>query len=599
MSLTKKIWNNKFFLVILSFLTTVCLQQCIQLGDNHLSYTNSLFSVVIFGIYLYGILKITGNKDYAEHILSLHKVGMLFSFLLTSSLIVGSQLNSYGYFNFKSIGSYLSIVVLSISFSPFFAWLLYKLNSQKMPVSPQTISRKKFIKIMLLLMLAYIPVLLAVWPGFFCYDAEAETYMVFTNKYSAHHPILHVVMLGWIMRIFFRIIPSYNFGIAVYLLIQMLVVSACFSYMICFLKRIGVRKWITAVGTLFLAFFPTVSMFVCCTTKDVYFTSGLVLFTTLLLELAYEGDAFWHNKKKKLLMALSLLMILLFRNNGVYALVLFLPFFALVYKKTWKHWIKIVLPVIAFYFVFNTAMHAAFHVTPGEKAEMLCVPMQQLARVHEEAIECFNEEDLEIMYSLIPKSILENYNPKLADTIKVNFLEDNFKAEPMKYIKLWLRMGLKRPDIYINSVLMNTYDYWYPDTVVDGYTGFKLVTRYYEDSSYFAFETEPPGARHSLIPFLEHFYEKISLEIYQHNIPVISQLFSMGFWLFTYIFTILYLLKMKYRKQAFAFLPIGFVFFTVLLGPIAIVRYVLYLFFLAPLIPALLFHTNAFIQNNK
>lgn len=73
--------------------------------------------------------------------------------------------------------------------------------------------------------------------------------------------------------------------------------------------------------------------------------------------------------------------------------------------------------------------------------------MQQLARTHAEAKECFSEDDLEVMYTLIPEVILQNYRPKLADTIKVNFLEDNFLAQPGKYFDLWLRMGLKRPDI--------------------------------------------------------------------------------------------------------------------------------------------------------
>lgn len=192
----------------------------------------------------------------------------------------------------------------------------------------------------------------------------------------------------------------------------------------------------------------------------------------------------------------------------------------------------------------------------------------------------------------MPEAILENYNPKLADNVKVNFLEDNFKSDPGKYISLWAAMGLRHPQIYINSFLINTYGYWYPDTIPDGYRGKTINKLVYGDSSYFAFETERPGERIHLLPGLEEFYRKCSLEIYQQRLPVLSMLFSMGFWHWCYAFLAFYLMLTGHGRQAFVLLPTGLIYLTVLLGPIALVRYVLYFFFLAPLLPALLLDTG-------
>lgn len=587
--------------MVLSLLVAIFLQYTIGIRKegNLLVYTNSILSVLLFAAYWYALEKIVSSRDWESVIRPYIKAGFGFGFLFAGAMVAGVQLDAYGRVDFSDVGSYAAVFVLAIGLSPFFAWAVNQL-SVRMPVKePCDIDRRCFGKIWLILMVAYIPVLLASWPGFFCYDAETETYMVFTDKYSAHHPVAHVVLLGWIMKVMYKIIPSYNVGIAVYLLIQMTVVSGCFAYMITFLKRIGVRRWIVNAGIAFLALFPTVSMFVCCTTKDVYFSAGVILFTTLLLELARDEEDFWKVKWKKWLLVFAILLILLFRNNGLYAFVVFLPFFLWVYKKYWKILVRILAGVFAFYVLFNVVMNAVFQVKPGEKAEMLCVPMQQLARMHTEAKECFSEDDLEIMYSLIPEVILKNYKPKLADSVKVNFLEDNFKSSPGKYIDLWVRMGLKRPDIYINSVLMNTYGYWYPDTIIDAYTDVKLVTRYYGESSYFAFETERPGERKSLIPFLEGFYEKLSLEIYQQKLPVISMLFSMGFWKWIYLFMLLYLWKTGYGKQGFAFCLMGLIYLTVLLGPTAIIRYVLYFFFGVPMVLALLFDTKAFAKREE
>ena len=237
-----------------------------------------------------------------------------------------------------------------------------------------------------------------------------------------------------------------------------------------------------------------------------------------------------------------------------------------------------------------------FHVKKGPLGEMLSIPMQQLARVHAEAKSVFGNKDLELLYTMIPEIILDRYNPKLADNVKVNFLEDNFKASPGKYISLWFRTGLKRPDIYINAFLANTYGYWYPDTVLDGYTGIWAGGRQYKESSYFAFGIDNPGERKSLIPPLEHFFEKISLEIYQQKLPVISMLFSIGFWKWLYTFAAVYLWIHSNKKQTFALIMMGLLYLTVLLGPIALVRYVLYLFFGVPILLALLFDRRALVE---
>ena len=76
-------------------------------------------------------------------------------------------------------------------------------------------------------------------------------------------------------------------------------------------------------------------------------------------------------------------------------------------------------------------------------------------------------------------------------------------------------------------------------------------------------------------------------------------LFSMGFWKWVYLFMLAYLWKTKYGKQAFAFLLMGLIYLTVLLGPTAIIRYVLYFFFGVPLVLALLFDNKSFGQSKK
>ena len=429
-------WGYKIFICILMLLVVINGKYCFNNPTKSLAYSNSILSFICWVVFSYGTCKLVETAAW-KRIKEFLNIGFGFGGCFAGAMIVGVQLDNYGRIEFSSNSIWLLLgwAVLAVGCAPIWAGCIYKLSNLKkdgevqLPEGEQKLMSWKIVGI---LMVSYLLVLLAVWPGFFSYDAEAESYMVFTDKYSAHHPIVHVLLLGWIMKVMYKIIPSYNAGIVAYLLLQMLVISCCFSYMICFLKRIGVRRWIINISLIFLSLFPTVSMFVCCTTKDVYFSGGLTLLTTLLLEIAKDESAFWQDQRKKWLFAIAIMLVLLFRNNGIYAFVVFLPIFVWIFRKCWRKWLPVLIGIFSFYIVLNQGMNAVFDVKPGEKAEMLCVPMQQLARIHNEDKECFTEEDLEVMYTLIPEVILNNYNPKLADNVKVNFMEDNFKANPAK-----------------------------------------------------------------------------------------------------------------------------------------------------------------------
>lgn len=48
----------------------------------------------------------------------------------------------------------------------------------------------------LILMVGWLPVLLAYYPGIFAYDASNQVTQVLTGSYSTHHPLLHTLLLG-------------------------------------------------------------------------------------------------------------------------------------------------------------------------------------------------------------------------------------------------------------------------------------------------------------------------------------------------------------------------------------------------------------------
>ena len=148
--------------------------------------------------------------------------------------------------------------------------------------------------------LCWLPVLLAVYPGFFVYDAQEEWLQVASRNFTTHHPLVHVLMLGGIVCAVHKITDSYNLGIACYMLVQMMIVAGCFTYLIVFMRRRKVARGVRIGSLLYFALFPVIVMFTLCSAKDTIFTAALLMLLLSLIELGSDGAAFFASSGKML-----------------------------------------------------------------------------------------------------------------------------------------------------------------------------------------------------------------------------------------------------------------------------------------------------------
>ena len=444
------------------------------------------------------------------------------------------------------------------------------------PEVQEIFPKKTFIYSFIAFIAAYIPVLLASYPGFFCYDANTETYEVFTFRYSNHHPIVHELILANSLRIGMKLFGNYNAGVTIYVVIQMIIVSAVFAFIIATLRQFGASKIRLLVSWGFLAFFPAIQMFTVCTTKDVIFSAGIVLFTTILLRSQYI-----KSRTAAFVMFFSACMILFFRNNGIYIL----PIFCVVVFTFFKRNQRLLIPVATAMILYIVTVESLIALLPakrGETGEMLSVPMQQLARVHQLNRGSFTDSDLDILYSMIPESVLENYNPKLADDVKYNFLEDNFKSDPGLYASLWWRTFLKNPKIYAEAFLIMTDGYWCPGIPITGYEGKVINSLTYGESAYFQYDSEPPVISAPILKKLNQFYKSVSLDIRWQQTPVLGVILTPALYIWIFLFSMRNAIVHKRRMTIIYIVPL-LLLMTLLLGPIALVRYALPFYMIAPI----------------
>ena len=612
--------------VIIGLIGTIALSQTMSFDLERTAYGNSMnaFLFVVFSIiilrYVYSHICLKDKRGIA--CACVYSAG--FSFALTA----GKQLHTVENFAVGDIILWIQMFILAaFFFGPVlyvFQWLSEKTetnaqavgsdggtssiegNRDSETVNQEQVQKKEwkiFFLTWLVIFLCWIPVFLAFYPGAFVYDAQDEYIQVATREFTTHHPLTHVLLLGGAVCFGNKFLGSYNAGIALYTLFQMLVLSGVFAYTVSYLRR-HFSKGICVGITLFYGLFPVIPMYAICSAKDTLFNAAFLLMLVQMVKLLEQalskktlrviGEQIEGQSKISLIDAtifvLASAAMVLLRNNGrmVYlALLVGVIIFALLQWKKERFWMRFAVMMLLSFVLYtgvDKTLAFAVHAEEGGKQEILTVPIQQLTRTYKYSPEVFSQEEKELLISYIPENILAIYDADLSDLVKVHFNNQKFSENPSEFLGLWLQNFAKKPITYLNAWLMTSYGYWYPDTIINVYGGQGRFTFQYEESSYFGFETEQPGERDSKFPWLEEQYRKMSLELYQQNVPGISMLFSPGFLFWVFLGCALFSV---YRKQYIWLLPMTSIFLlwgTVILGPTFLVRYVLILWFALPLI---------------
>lgn len=595
--MNERIMNNSKWIsaaaLILATAATLCFPQILNSGENDLAFTNSILAVLLWGLAFYTLKRSLGTLDFQDR--RGLRIAVIFSLLFTMAMLFGVRLDSMENVDFKDIKLWISLPVLTVFFAVpvrklwdiLDQWLTKRVQcplAEKIVWPLQLREKRTDLISFVIIILCWMPVFLAVYPGFFVYDAQEEYVQVATRMFSTHHPLVHVLMLGGIICAVHKALGSYNMGIACYIVIQMLCVAGCFAFLLSYLRRKKVSRAVYFAGVLYFAFFPVIVMFALCSAKDALFTAALLLLLICLLQIGLNAEEFAASKKWLMLFIVSATGLMLFRNNGLYAFILMIPVLLLYMRKRRMKLCLCAVCAVALCLLVNAGLKTALHADASEKQEILTVPIQQLARTYKYTPEVFDEEDTKTLHEILPEEALRMYNARLSDPVKWRFENVTFQKDKSKYAWLWIKIGLRKPLSYLNAWWMTSYGFWYPDAVVNVYQGNSVFTFTYKDSSYFGYEVEEPGARESKMPWLDEIYRRLSLEIWKEKVPVLSMLFSMGgmFWLYAFCF-VYFLYKRKYQ-MLLPFYMIFAVWLTVILGPTYLPRYVLVFWFGLPLL---------------
>lgn len=583
---------------------------------NWIDFSNSILPVLLLLVIFMAVYRLRPGKPTA--------VAALFGFLFSMAMVFGAQLDDHGSVPFTNMGMWLVILLFGAAMTLLVSGLWQAMEQAGNIVASKKCERMSadgirheegaaaasgqavchVLRVAAVIFGLYFMIFLAVYPGFFVYDAQEEYLEVVTRQFTTHHPLLHVLFMGGIVQLFYKLSDSVNVGIAAYTLLQMALLSALSGYFVWKLAKRGLGKRGQWILTLYLGLCPPLVMFALCSAKDGLFTGMLVLQVLLLQELCREPERFLKDKKKLLLFMAATTGMMLLRNNGCYAFAVYLVLLVTYMwvrekgrrKRNGKGSMRFCslkvsvagVAALLLYTGINQGLAMATHAEPSGHQELLTVPIMQLARTCAYEPASLTDGQKEILYRYLPKEAILRYTPKLSDGVKLSFDNTAYEQDKAGFWKLWAQIGAEHPFSYLNAWLMTSYGFWYPDTVIDVYRGNTVFTYTYGDSSYFGYEVEEPGTRESKLPWLNELYRRMSLELFQQKVPVLSMLFSPGFLFWCMMFGLGFMLNRRGKEGSVeAAVPFALpllVFLTFWLGPTYLVRYVVFWWMLVPLL---------------
>ena len=398
---------------------------------------------------------------------------------------------------------------------------------------------------------AYYPTILSPDPSyqikqFFGIRTKYADYAILLDEsmqITNHHPVLHTLLLGSCLKLG-TIIGNDNLGLFFYSIIQIGVLSCTLAYSIKYMiKNMNMSNKVSLLFLLIYSLVPIFPFYSMSAVKDVLFSSFIVLYVILLHNVVKKnGEGF--KIYQYLLMFLLMLLIILFRNNGIYIIMLSMPVLIWIVRKKWISYTILFVASLTFNTCYNDVILPYFKITPGSIREMLSIPFQQTARYSKYHGEELSDEDIVIIDKVLNYDTLaDRYNPELSDPVKNKFNKYTTDEDLKKYFEVWFDGLKKHPVTYIDATVENIYGYFYPEKQ-NWYIYAKFEDRILEDGFEYSY-----NSLGWLRTVLQSFGASFS------RIPVIGLIVNIGFNTWLVLILMMYLVYKKEYKKLVIYLP--------------------------------------------
>lgn len=328
----------------------------------------------------------------------------------------------------------------------------------------------------LLCLFCYLPYYLMYFPTWFNNDAvwQMEQALGLAAR-SNHHPYFHTMIIKVFLTAGYGMFHSYTAAAALYTFFQMALTAAVFGFFLYLLYCKGTGLFWLVLAVFFYALLPVNGMYSICMGKDAWFTAAFLLFVRAVHVCGFVRDG---GRRQWAVFFMTGLSVCLLRSNGIF---IFLgTAFILILtdcfdrQKAWdgarQHFVKrknmyaAVTLALVMYFLWQGPVLGALQVEPPDTIESLTMPTQHLLCAYKRG-GSLTQEEVEMLEAVVPLAQIDDYyNPYLFDMTK-NYIREHGNQQVIAdhrwdYAKLWLRVGLRNPMLYLEAEIRQTAGYY-------------------------------------------------------------------------------------------------------------------------------------------
>ncbi|MCR4576925.1 MAG: folate family ECF transporter S component [Clostridiales bacterium] len=352
-------------------------------------------------------------------------------------------------------------------------------------------------------------------------------------------PVLHTLVLGVIFFTF-----GTKTGLFLTVLIQVALSSlaaACGIQLIC---RLGVKRRIGMLLKWIYALFPYYQSYFCSTVKESAFAIAFLfslIFIVRLFALPQETS-----KKISTLVfgSISIVICGLLRFFSLY--VLLLPLVCLcVYliRQRILRPVAFIASALSLMLIVTYVVYPLIGIGKGPRSEKLPLMLAQTALYRETYPDELSDEEAAVLNEFLSKG----YDPHSLDQIKKAALFKNGNSDGYKwadYFRVWKQLGLRRPELYLNTVLSMGSKYW---ELKKNPVRWQTLIYAGDFCSYTnGFNENPRNLGEGVLEYklsandLNLHYTVKAAVMFLAGFPVISMLFKCGTYLFAMLFAAFY-----------------------------------------------------------
>lgn len=395
----------------------------------------------------------------------------------------------------------------------------------------------------------YIPYFLKYYPGIITSDTIDQFTQILGQKaFNNHHPFLHSLIMRLFYSIGYGIFGTVNEGIATYAIFQMLLLSFSYAYALYTLYNNNVNKVLLVIAFILFYLNPINAVFSISLVKDTIFSAITLIFIVFMYNRLKNND--WCIKKY-IVFCIIVFLFCFLRSNGLYAYLMFILFIIIFNRKLFKKLLISIIITILLIFGFKFTM-AILDVNQPDFVESLSIPLQQIAYTVVNDGNISKKEKQQLNKIMDVDNLSSIYQTDVSDPIKNNIRakDTNLYLEKHKrdYLKIWLSIGVKNPNLYLQSYAYQTNGYWYH------YPGQYIV---YEDGIYNQIGVKKVQLLPRLINNLLYSYQNLFYKLY-------LRFWSIG--LNVYVLLIMLVYSVKKRKNYLIYIPVLGIWLTLLIA---------------------------------